>query len=142
MGISMDPRFTDNGNGTVTDNMTGLIWLKNAGCFEDDYYKWDEALSIANALGNGSCGLSDGSMAGDWRLPNVRELHSLIDYGASDPALPSGHPFTGVMDYYYWSSTSYGSGLSAAWDVYLRNGLVDVHLQTEVRFVWPVRGGQ
>jgi len=66
------PRFTDNGNGTITDNLTGLIWLKNANCFGTQ--TWAQALTDANRLANGACGLTDGSVAGDWRLPNVREL--------------------------------------------------------------------
>ena len=57
---------------------------------------WQEALDAANTLASGSCGLSDGSMAGDWRLPNVNELRSLIDWGNFSPALPAGHPFSGV----------------------------------------------
>ena len=73
------PRFTDNGNGTVTDNLTGLIWLKNANA--DGVKTWANALSYCNSLASGLAGLSDGSVAGDWRLPNVKELHSLIDYG-------------------------------------------------------------
>ena len=55
-------RFTDNGDGTVTDNLTALIWLKNANCFGPP--NWATALSDANTLANGSCGLSDGSSAG------------------------------------------------------------------------------
>ena len=70
-------RFTDNGDGTVTDNLTALIWLKNANCFGTRL--WATALSDANALASGSCGLSDGSIAGAWRLPNANEMHSLID---------------------------------------------------------------
>ncbi|NIO68243.1 MAG: DUF1566 domain-containing protein, partial [Anaerolineae bacterium] len=56
---------------------------------------------------SGECGLGDGSSEGDWRLPNVRELQSLIDYGRQTPALPSGHPFTGVQSSLYWSSTTH-----------------------------------
>ena len=69
------PRFTDNSNGTVTDNLTGLVWLKNANCFGSR--TWATALSDANALNSGECSLSDDSSAGDWWLPNVRELQSL-----------------------------------------------------------------
>jgi Protein of unknown function (DUF1566) len=79
------PRFTDQSNGTVRDNLTGLIWLKLATCFGDQ--SWQQALDAANALASGSCGLSDGSVAGDWRLPNIRELLSLIDFGFFNPAL-------------------------------------------------------
>ena len=57
-------------------------------------------------MANGYCGLMDGSEAGYWRLPNIRELYSVIDFGQSRPALPPGHPFFGVQDGYYWSSTT------------------------------------
>jgi len=55
-----NPRFTDNANGTVTDNLTGLVWLKNANCLQV-MRGWSTALSDANNLANGACGLSDGS---------------------------------------------------------------------------------
>ena len=82
-----NPRFTDNGDGTVTDNLTQLIWLKNANCFEQR--TWADALTDCNTLNSGECGLSDGSEEGDWHLPNVKELQSLIHYGVFDPALPN-----------------------------------------------------
>ena len=92
-----NPRFTDNLNGTVTDNATGLIWLKNAGCYATQ--SWTTAVTSANSLASGACGLTDGSTAGQWRLPNIKEMQSLIDCGKvnGNPALPSGHPFSGVI---------------------------------------------
>ncbi len=72
------PRFTDNSDGTVTDNLTGLIWLQDADA-GDGTETWADALSICNSLAAGQQGLSDGSSAGDWRLPTEKELHSLID---------------------------------------------------------------
>jgi hypothetical protein len=66
------PRFTDNNNGTVTDNLTGLIWTKNANAFGTK--TWNEALNHANNLESGDAGLTDGSQAGDWRLPNRRDI--------------------------------------------------------------------
>ncbi len=65
-------RFTDMGNGTVQDNKTGMIWLKNANCFGD--LNWSFADLAAKALADGQCGLTDASVAGDWRLPTQNEL--------------------------------------------------------------------
>lgn len=135
-----NPRFTDNGNGTVTDNLTGLIWLKNVNCFSSK--TWADALTSANTLNSGECGLSDGSAEGAWRLPNLREQQSLIDYGRFNPALPSGHPFTGVVsDLHWWTSTTYALLTSAAWGVDLWNGLPVYPYKTDLHHVWPVRGG-
>ena len=92
--------FTDNGDGTVKDNLTGLIWLQWANCF--GLRNWSTAVSDANTLADGTCGLMDGSMASDWRLPNVRELQSLIDYSQSFAALPVGHPFSEVQEASYY----------------------------------------
>lgn len=144
------PRFTDNGDGTVTDNLTGLIWLKNANC-AGGIENWATALAYSNELYDGcdncfgtadDCGLSDGSAAGDWRLPNVRELYSLIDLSQYNPALPSGHPFSAVQSNDYWSSTPVAFDTDAAWLVHLDGGGVDGGLKTNSRYVWPVRGGQ
>jgi hypothetical protein len=110
------PRFENHGDGTATDKLTGLVWLKNANCtafYSGDSTganrrNWDEALTAANSLSTGYCGLSDGSSAGDWRLPNVRELHSLVDFGRVSPALPVGHPFTDIqtVNWGYWTSST------------------------------------
>lgn len=135
-----DPRFTDNGDGTVTDNLTGLIWLKSANCWGGQ--AWANALTSANGLASGSCGLTDGSEAGDWRLPNVRELQSLMDYGQVDPALPSGHPFTGVWPAFYWSGTTFAGSALSAWIVDLSDGYVGYDGKADANTVWPVRGGQ
>ena len=144
------PRFTDNSDGTVTDNLTGLIWLKNANCYGQR--SWANALSDANTLNSGECGLSDGSSEGDWRLPNVRELHSLVHHGVYGPAVPNtagtgkwmeGDPFTGVQSYYYCSSSTYAGSTAYAWNVRLNDGPVNYDGKTRVPYyVWPVRGGQ
>jgi hypothetical protein len=132
-------RFTDNGDGTVTDNLTALIWLKDANCL--GYQIWANALANVSALADGQCGLEDGSSAGDWRLPNVNELHSLIDLTQSGPALPSGHHFIVDQSNVYWSSTTYGSG-SNAWVVVLDDGNAANAPKSNTMDVWPVRGGQ
>jgi PKD repeat protein len=135
-----NPRFTDNSDGTVTDNLTGLIWLKSANCF--GLRTWSQALSDCNSLASGSCGLTDGSSAGDWRLPNVKELHSLIDYGQYAPALPSGHPFTNVQSSSCWSATTYAFGTGSAWLVRVYAGNVYHNGESLGNNVWPVRSGQ
>jgi hypothetical protein len=140
------PRFSDNGDGTVTDALTGLIWLKNTSC---GFTNWSDALTFANSLhdgwtGDGSggdCGLSDGSSANDWRLPNLRELQSLIDFSSYNPALPSGHPFTDVQTSYYWSSTTGAFNSDSAWVVYGYSGNVYNYFKSNTYYVWPVRGG-
>ncbi len=99
-------RFTDNTNGTVTDHLTGLVWLQNAGCFTPA--DWSTALTAANQLASGACGLTDGSTAGQWRMPNANELESLVDVSQINPAVSAGAPFTNInLANAYWSSTTY-----------------------------------
>jgi hypothetical protein len=147
LGVSVSPRFTANANGTVKDNLTGLIWLKNANCFGS--VGWTSALSDANTLASGACGLTDGSVAGAWRLPNVREMHSLIDFGTYNPVLPAGHPFPAVvLGSHYWSSTSQAGavgsgGGSGAWTIEFADGITSpLNTLFGTAYVWPVRGGQ
>jgi hypothetical protein len=136
-------RFTDNGNGTVTDNLTRLIWMKNANAFGTK--TWADALTAANGLKSGDAGtdLADGSQEGEWRLPNLRELQSLVDYGRN-PALPADHPFTGVQvgSIYYWSSTTGVQNADTAWSVRFSDGPVNGAAKSDGRYVWCVRGGQ
>lgn len=152
-----NPRFTDNGEGTVTDNLTGLIWLKNANCAAATM-TWSAALDFANTLFDGStthnggdCSLTDGSMTGDWRLPNVKELRSLIHPGFSNPALSNasgtaqwteGDAFSSVQSAGYWSSTTKADLSTRAWSVRFHNGRVETFGKLANSFVWPVRGGQ
>jgi hypothetical protein len=137
------PRFIDNGNGTVTDLLTGLIWLKNAGAFAAQ--NWATALNAANNLASGNAGLTDGSMPGDWRLPNVRELQSLVDYGQFSPVL--GTPFTNVHSNWYWTSSTdeesiVHTGVDRAWAVNFNAGAITGFPKTDNYYVLCVRGGQ
>jgi len=139
------PRFTA-ANGTVTDNLTGLIWLRNANC-ANATRTWAAALNdvvslnTAGTMNSNSC--SDTSNAGshqtDWRLPNVKELQSLIDFQNVSPALPTGHPFTSVQSDYYWSATTYADDPDYAWLVYLDDGGVGYDDKTDTYYVLPVR---
>ena len=116
------PRFEDNGDGTITDHLTSLIWLKHANC--TGRMTWNEALNYCNNLASGSCGLGDDSSAGDWRLPNRKELLSLIDYARCGPALPQGHPFDNVQSSVYWSATTLANYTPYAWIVRMDYGHV------------------
>ncbi len=141
------PRFTDNNNGTVLDNLTGLTWLKNADCA--GLSGWSGALSQANLLASGSCGLNDNSSAGDWRLPNRKELLSLISFGFSSPALSdtdgtgqwsNSNPFTNVQPTSgYWSGTTFDGKTTHSWFVSLNTGIMNIESKTNIAYVWPVR---
>ena len=78
----------------------------------------------------------------DWRLPNFKELESLIDAERFNPALPLGHPFSGVQSHYYWSATTYAASTVSAWYVYFGVGYVYTYCKSSSNYVWPVRGGQ
>ncbi len=139
--VPPNPRFMDNGNGTITDNLTGLIWLKDANCFGTS--TWAEALTDANTLNSGECGLTDGSVEGDWYLPNRNELASLVEPKNSNPALPTGHLFTNVQLSFYWTSTTFALTPNFAWTVSFNFGAVDGNFffKTSSFRVLPVRGG-
>ena len=139
-------RFTDNGNGTVTDHKTGLVWLRDASAL--GRLTWKEAMDACAALESGQHGLTDGSKVSDWRLPERLELESLLDLRFCDPALSNaagtakwsdGDAFSGVQSNNYWSSTSSVYGTSIAWAVYLSYGTVSAHVKANTLYVWPVR---
>ncbi len=144
-----EPRFTDNGDGTLTDNLTGLIWLKNANCY--DRVTWDDALSNADSLADGVCGLSDSSLFGDWRLPNVIELESLVhfDYHSqlSDPNIYTSNArwlnnqgFTATQNSGYWTSTTAPNHADRAYYVYMDFGYTHFDGKNESAYFMAVRG--
>ena len=142
------PRFTDNSDGTVTDNLTGLIWMKNANCF--GFRTWYEALDDAAALQSGQCGLSDGSVPGDWRMPTLFELESLRNMNYFDPPISNaagtgkwaeGDPFTDVKITSYWSSTTFANSITSAACVVFSNGNENANGKASDSYVWLVRGG-
>jgi len=136
-----EPRFEDNGDGTITDHLTGLIWLKNANCFGTR--TWSQALSDCNSLSSGSCGLTDSSAAGDWRLPNIIELESLVNAEQANSATwLNTRGFANVQSSYYWSATTYASNTNFAWIVGMDGGYVYDSNKANHHYVWPVRGGQ
>lgn len=143
------PRFIDNQDGTVTDNRTGLIWLKGAGCLGEQ--TWKGAHELVRELQDGHLckgfTLRDGSLPGDWRLPTIREIMTLPVSDHFNPALSNtkgdgkwreGDPFTNVSPLYYWSSTSIDGG--NAWYMYLYNGVLGISDQNGYANAWPVKG--
>jgi hypothetical protein len=135
MGYSRpDPRFSEH-ESTVKDNMTNLVWSKNA-AFVSEPVTWEEALKVVQTM-------NSKKYAGyaDWRLPNIRELESLTDMGHHSPALFRQHPFQNVQ-HYYWSSTTSTYDATYAWVVYLEDGSVGVGFKQKSEFfVWAVRSG-
>jgi hypothetical protein len=141
-------RFTDNGNGTVTDNRTGLMWLKNANCFGTE--NWNDAMDKAAALHTGDCDLTDGSSEGDWRLPTKEEWKAFFDRNYYNPALSNaagtgkwseGDAFNNVQAVLYWSSTTDEANTDHAWRLYMYNCYPYSGPKTNSMYVWPVRGG-
>ena len=115
----------DNGNGTVT--VDGLVWLKDAGCLTRG--SWDQVKSQAASLKSGQCGLTDGSSAGQWRLPTSVELYRR--YGNCGE-------FSNVQMSDYWSSTP-GSTSEYALVVNMQYGY-EIGMKTwGLGYAWPVR---
>ena len=139
-------RYIDNGNGTVTDNKTGLIWLKNANCFGQQ--TWKKAMRSAAKLAHGKCGLRDGSRRGKWRLPTIHEWKTMLDKRYRNPALSNaagtgkwkeGNAFSGVHTNTHWSSNKRKNSTTNIWVAYVLDGRVNYRPKTYPRYVWPVR---
>lgn len=137
-GVSWpSPRFRDNHDGTITDDATGLVWLKDGNPF--GFQTWSHALDCCNRLAAGDAGLADGSEPGDWRLPNIREIESLVDYEQVGPCLPKDHPFANVRPSSYWTSTTVAAGPTEAMFIILGVGPSIFENKEHRFFVWPVR---
>ncbi|MFP4429193.1 MAG: DUF1566 domain-containing protein, partial [Desulfovermiculus sp.] len=128
------PRFTERAPGMVYDQLTGLVWPKKGVSFEYAL-RWEEALEHVRDLNR-----TEFHGLNDWRLPNRRELRSLISHGRSRPALPEEHPFTHVQQTWYWSSTSSAMYPAYAWAVHLAGGRMFWNRKDQISMVWPVRG--
>jgi hypothetical protein len=136
-----DPRFTDNGDGTINDNMTGLVWLKDANKYytdnptdpNDGEKNWADAITYCA-----------GTFAGnsDWRLPNVKELCSLVHYGDNTGPYSwlNSQGFLNVQsNSAYWSSTTYAPNSSEARIVIMGTGSLHYDFKTLDYIVWPMR---
>ena len=148
--------YTDNGNGTITDNRTSLVWEKlgdeNIDPIhdKDTIYTWADAFAKIQQLNTSPC------FAGqcDWRLPNVNELHSILDYAGTSTALLVATVFnTGCAPGCtvtacscaaagaHWSSTTYTESPDSAWEVLFDLGYVVIDAKISPNFVRAVRGG-
>lgn len=127
------PRFVGTEE-TVDDLLTGLTWVRNANLPEFPL-SWQESLDFVREMNKRSAyGFSD------WRLPNRRELRSLISYQTRRPALPVAHPFRNIFFGWYWSSTTAAIHRSYAWYVHMDGARMFYGNKTQDCFVWPVRG--
>ena len=131
-----DPRFVENGDGTVTDTLTGLAWTQDAdpaGGVEN----WEHALDRVRDLNRRNhLGHSD------WRLPNVNELESLVNKQHDVAAWLNLQGFRNVRKNGYWTSSTYAVYPACAWSVGMYSGIVAGRSKAEVGHVWPVRRGR
>ncbi len=146
-------QYVDNGDGTITDKKTGLMWekLSDDGTVHDwnNTYTWEDAFTDKIATLNSGFGFA---YYKDWRLPNVNELQTLADYGRAGPAIDpvfntSCAPGCTVTTCSctqadgYWSSTTYQFNPVYAWPVNLFDGSVGLSDKTFDFYARAVRGG-
>lgn len=142
LNTAPDSRYTSHGDGTVTDKATGLMWkqcpegLSGADCGDGglQFFDWQEALQQGQGL----------TFAGhsDWRLPNVKELSSLVDRRCADPAINvTLFPFV-TPNNWFWSSSPHAVNSYDAWMVGFDKGQVDYFQRKAHLVVRLVRGGQ
>ena len=128
-GLAFD--YTDNGDGTVTDNNTSLMWIQH-GNLRGGTTNWAEAINYCEGL----------NYAGhtDWRLPNAKELHSIVVYEGAAPFINRTY-FTNTANSYYWTSTTYVPNTTYVLVVGFANGFVGHTTKSTAYYVRPVRGG-
>jgi hypothetical protein len=126
-------RFVANQERTVRDALTNRMWLSPPAAVQRSV-SWENALAVIDALNARNAG---GHV--DWRLPNIRELESLVDLNRHSPALPAGYPFEDIAEG-YCSSTTSAYETRYAWVLYPRDGAVGVGYKRLPDFcVWAVR---
>ncbi|HZX48176.1 MAG TPA: DUF1566 domain-containing protein [Nitrospirota bacterium] len=128
-GVSAAGSLTDNGNGTVTDSGTHLMWQQG----ENSSMTWEAALSYCEGL----------TLAAqtDWRLPNIKELSSIVDDTRYNPSIDTTY-FPGTISSGYWSSTTHAGYTSLAWLVGFSSGSTGNGFKTFSLYARCVRGGQ
>jgi hypothetical protein len=146
--------YANNGDGTITDNNTGLMWAKKDDNNVDELHDKDTVYTWADAFAVHIAGLNSAAFGGhtDWRLPNAKELQSIVNYGQVDPAVSSEfntNCATGVdvltgsctAASFYWTSSSFVSYPTDAWFVYFGDGSVFAFPKSDKMYVRAVRGG-
>ena len=123
-------RYLDLEDGTIMDCKMGLIGLKASCCLGKS--NWTEAMAAVSRLASGSCGLSDNSRPGDWRIPTKVELPVLFEWKNSGM-------FTSVNTYYHWSSTSSVVNPRLARLINLYDGGVYNVVKINSYYIWPLR---
>jgi hypothetical protein len=106
------PRFEPSDE-VVLDRLTGLTWTRNANLAAFPL-RWQEALEYVTGMNE-----ERAFSYSDWRLPNRRELRSLMSHQTKKPALPEGHPFTNIFLGWYWTSTTAMINPAYAWYVHM-----------------------
>lgn len=154
MGKLVGTRWCKNGNATVTDMSTGLVWLEYADWggqivwrkISEDYIDAHQKASslhqglLVHSEGGQHIFLTDGSVEGDWRLPTITELHILAN-GTEAVRSDNMRAFTGVQPDYYWSSSTHDTDSRLAYCVLMNNGTTcNGRKGWEEYYVWPVRG--
>ena len=146
--------YTDNGNGTITDNRTGLMWEKLSR--DGSIHDWDGFYTWTTAVTTKVAALNSANFGGfnDWRLPNVNELQSLANYGAYRPAVFPAFDTNCVASCTiltcsctvfnnYWSSTQDAEpiSLNGAWSVEFQVGFMAPFAKATLSRVRAVRAG-
>ena len=120
--------FTDNGNGTITDNLTQLVWQN---ILNPNVVTWEQALIYAEGLTIGT--------TSDWRLPNIKELQSINNELATNPSVFLPY-FSNVGIHNYWSSTTLPNQTLSAWYWNTQFGITTYDVKTNSNYVLCVSG--